>query len=428
MPTTDATMPTAPSRRRVLAALAHREPDRVPIDCGSTGVTGIHVSCVAALRDHYGLEKRPVKVHEPYQMLGLVEEDLQQALGVDVQGAFSRKTMFGFPIGDWKRWRFNGLDVLVPGRFEVDEDSSGDTVIYPGGDRAAPPSGRMPRGFHFFDTIVRQEPLDDETLRLEDNLEEFEPLCEGDLDQIAADAAAARATGRAVIASVGGTALGDIALVPAPFLKHPKGIRDITEWYMSLNSRRDFVHRLYARQTEIALGNLERVHGRVGDAVDVLFLCGTDFGTQTSSFCSVATFRELWLPYYSQLCGWIHAHTSWKVFKHSCGSVERFFESFIDAGFDIANPVQCSARGMEPEHLKAQYGDRLVFWGGGVDTQQTLPFGTPAEVREQVLRRCEVFAPGGGFVFNAIHNIQAGTPVANIAAMFDAVGEFNGRR
>jgi hypothetical protein len=428
MPTTDATTPTTPSRQRVLAALAHREPDRVPIDLGSTGVTGIHVSCVAALRDHYGLEKRPVKVHEPYQMLGLVEEDLQQALGVDVQGVFGRKTMFGFPIGDWKPWRFNGLDVLVPGRFEVDEDANGDTVIYPEGDRAAPPSGRMPKGFHFFDTIVRQEPLDDETLRLEDNLEEFEPLSEGDLDAMAADAAAARATGRAVIASVGGTSLGDIALVPAPFLKHPKGIRDITEWYMSLNSRRDFVHRLYARQTEIALGNLERAHGRIGDAVDVVFLCGTDFGTQTSSFCSVATFRELWLPYYTQLCGWIHAHTSWKVFKHSCGSVERFFESFVDAGFDIANPVQCSARGMEPEHLKAKYGDRLVFWGGGVDTQKTLPFGTPAEVREQVLRRCEVFAPGGGFVFNAIHNIQAGTPVANIASMFDAVGEFNGRR
>ena len=428
MPTADATTPTAPSRQRVLAALAHREPDRVPIDFGSTGVTGIHVSCVAALRDHYGLAKSPVKVHEPYQMLGLVEEDLQQALGIDIQGVFGRKTMFGFPIGDWKPWRFNGLDVLVPGRFEVDEEPDGDTVIYPEGDRTAPPSGRMPKGFHFFDTIVRQEPLDDETLRLEDNLEEFEPLSKGDLDGIAADVAVARATGRAVIASVGGTALGDIALVPAPFLKHPKGIRDITEWYMSLNSRRDFVHRLYARQTEIALGNLERVHRRIGDAVDVVFLCGTDFGTQTSSFCSVATFRELWLPYYKQLCDWIHAHTSWKVFKHSCGSVERFFESFVDAGFDIVNPVQCSARGMEPEHLKAKYGDRLVFWGGGVDTQKTLPFGTPAEVREQVLRRCEVFAPAGGFVFNAIHNIQAGTPVANIAATFDAVREFNGRR
>ena len=158
-----------------------------------------------------------------------------------------------------------------------------------------------------------------------------------------------------------------------------------------------------------------------------MFLCGTDFGTQTSSFCSVATFRELWLPYYKRLCDWIHRHTTWKVFKHSCGSVERFYESFIDAGFDIVNPVQCSATGMDPEVLKARYGDRLVFWGGGVDTQKTLPFGTPAEVREQVLRRCEIFAPGGGFVFNAIHNIQAGTPVENVVAMFDAVHEFNGR-
>ena len=113
---------------------------------------------------------------------------------------------------------------------------------------------------------------------------------------------AARATGRAVIANFGGTALGDIALVPAPFLKHPKGIRDITEWYMSLKSRRDYVHQLFARQTEIALGNLERVHRTVGDAVDAVFLCGTDFGTQTSSFCSVATFRELWLPYYKRSC------------------------------------------------------------------------------------------------------------------------------
>jgi len=418
----------APSRQRVLTTLAHREPDRVPIDFGSTGVTGIHVSCVAALRDHLGLEQRPVKIHEPYQMLGLVDEDLQQALGLDVQGVFRRKTLFGFPVGNWKPWRLNGLDVLVPGGFEVDQEPNGDTIIYPDGDRTAPPSGRMPKGFHFFDTIIRQEPLDDETLRLEDNLEEFEPLGDRDLDEIAQDVAAAHATGRAVIANVGGTALGDIALVPAPFLKQPKGIRDITEWYMSLKSRRDFVHGLFARQTEIALDNLARVHRRIGDAVDVVFLCGTDFGTQSSAFCSVATFRELWLPYYRQMCGWIHAHTSWKVFKHSCGSVERFFESFIDAGIDIANPVQCSAKGMEPEQLKARYGDRLVFWGGGVDTQKTLPFGTPAQVRNEVLRRCEIFAPGGGFVFNAIHNMQAGTPVANLVAMFDAVGEFNGRK
>jgi uroporphyrinogen-III decarboxylase len=106
--------------------------------------------------------------------------------------------------------------------------------------------------------------------------------------------------------------------------------------------------------------------------------------------------------------------------------VEKLFESFIAAGFDIINPVQCSATGMDPATLKAKYGDRLVFWGGGVDTQKTLPFGTPEEVRVEVLRRCELFSPGGGFVFDSIHNIQSGTPVANIVAMIDAVHEFNG--
>jgi len=122
----------------------------------------------------------------------------------------------------------------------------------------------------------------------------------------------------------------------------------------------------------------------------------------------------------------VHANTTWKCFKHSCGSVERFLESFIEAGFDILNPVQCSATGMDPAGLKQKYGARMVFWGGGVDTQKTLPFGSPQDVREEVLRRCEIFAPGGGFVFSTIHNLQAGTPVANIVAMLDAVHEFNG--
>jgi uroporphyrinogen-III decarboxylase len=124
---------------------------------------------------------------------------------------------------------------------------------------------------------------------------------------------------------------------------------------------------------------------------------------------------------------WIHSHTKWKTFKHSCGAVSKFLPFFIEAGIDILNPVQCSATGMDPE-LKANFGDQLVFWSGGVDTQKVLPFGTPAEVREQVLRRCEIFTPGGGFVFNTIHNVQARTPVKNIVAMLDAVHEFNGNK
>ncbi len=412
------------SKQRIAATLAHRPPDRVALDFGSTPVSGMHVRPVAALRQYYGLEKRPVKVHEPYQMLGLLDDDLLDALGADVAGVSPRKTMFGFPNERWKEWNFRGLDVLVSEDFRISEQPNGDILIYPEGDLAAPPSGRMPAGSEFFDAIIRQPPLDEEQLDPRDNLEEFTPIAPEDLDYFERATREAAATGRAVIANFGGTAFGDIALVPATFLKHPKGIRDVEEWYVSTRSRRSYIHQVFESQCQLALENLVRIHARVGDCADAVYVCGADFGTQTSAFCSVPAFRELWFPYYKRVNDWVHAHTGWKTFKHSCGSVARFYESFIEAGFDIVNPVQCSAAGMDPAGLKRDYGSRLVFWGGGVDTQKTLPFGTPAEVREEVLRRCEIFSPGGGFVFNAIHNIQAGTPAANIVAMIDAVHEF----
>ena len=409
------------SRQRLLDALNHRQPDRIPVDFGASPVTGIHVSCIAELRDHFGLDKHPVKVTEPFQMLGEVEDDLRDALGSDVKGVPGRKVMFGFENKNWKPWRLNGLEVLVPGDFNVTVADNGDILMHPQGDVTAPPSARMPKGFHFFDAIIRQNHFDPEHLDPADNLEEFGPMSDSAIDDIAADVKAANDGEYALFGNFGGCALGDIALVPAVNLKDPRGIRDVAEWYVSTRSRRDYIHKIYERQVEFALGNLERIHARIGDSIDIIFLCGTDFGTQSSSFCSVATFNELWFPYYKHMCDWIHGHTSWKIFKHTCGSAARFFDSMVDAGIDIVNPVQCSAVGMEPEQLKAKYGDRLTFWGGGVDTQQVLPFGTPEQVREQVLRRCEIFAPGGGFVFNTIHNIQAETPVANILAMVNAL-------
>ena len=318
--------------------------------------------------------------------------------------------------------------MLVPGDFNTTVDENGDTLVYPQGDTTVPPSGRMPRGGYFFDCIVRQDPIDEEKLNPEDNMEEFSLISQEDIDSLVRATQEAGATGRGVVGNFGGTAFGDIAIVPAPALKHPKGIRDITEWYVSTSSRQDYVHKVFERQCEIALQNLEKVHAAIGNSVQAVYICGTDFGTQTSAFCSVKTFRNLYFPYYKQVNDWIHAHTTWKTFKHSCGAVSKFLPSMIEAGFDILNPVQCSATGMEPEQLKANFGDQIVFWGGGVDTQDVLPFRTPAEVREQVLRRCEVFAPGGGFVFNSIHNVQARTPVENIVAMIDAVHEFNGRK
>jgi uroporphyrinogen-III decarboxylase len=132
------------------------------------------------------------------------------------------------------------------------------------------------------------------------------------------------------------------------------------------------------------------------------------------------------MPYYKKMNEWIHSHTGWKTFKHSCGAIGEFIPLFIEAGFDILNPVQCSCPGMEPEKIKSEYGRDIVFWGGGVDTQRMLPFGKPKEIREQVLSRLEIFSKGGGYIFNAVHNIQGDTPIENIAAMIEAAKEFNG--
>ena len=414
------------SREKTQRALAH-QPGPVPVDFGSTGVTGMHVSCVAALRDHYGLPRHPVKVWEPFQMLGEIEDDLLRALGADIIGISGRGTMFGFANEGWHEWRTPwGQEVLVPEGFRPRVEASGDVYLFPEGDTTVPPSGHLPAGGYFFDAIVRQEPIDEDKLDPADNCEEFKLLSPADLAHWERTLARVRGGDRAVNASLGGTGFGDIALVPAAFLKRPRGIRDVSEWYVSLVERRDYVHAIFARQCEVALQNLATFAGRAGDTVDVLFICGTDFGTQTSQFCSPATFDELYAPYYRQVNDWVHRHTKWKTFKHSCGAVRPLIDRFIACGFDILNPVQCSATGMEPAGLKADFGERIVFWGGGVDTQHVLPFGKPSEVRAQVTKRLKAFSPHGGFVFNTIHNIQARTPVENIVAMVDAIRDFNG--
>ena len=415
------------SKERIVAALKHQQPDRIPVDFGGTAVTGLHVKIVAGLRDHYGLARQPVKVHEPYQMLGYVEEDLKQVLGIDIEGVSPEETMFGFPNDHWKPWRLNdGLEVLVSEQFMTTKDEKGDTLIYPKGDLSAPASGRMPKGGFFFDSIIRQDPIDEETLNSGDNMEEFSVMNEHTVDYFEREVLAKAETGRAVIGTFGGMAFGDIALVPAPFLKHPKGIRDIEEWYVSTLTRQPYIHEVFEKQCSVAIENLAKIKNRVGDRVDAVFVCGTDFGTQSSTFCSVDTYKSLYQPYYKRINDWIHLNTTWKTFKHSCGSVITLIPSFIDSGFDILNPVQCSAAGMEPEQLKKEFGRDIVFWGGGVDTQKTLMFGSPDEVREEVIRRCDIFGKRGGFVFNAVHNIQGNVPLRNVVAMFEALKEVSG--
>ncbi len=413
------------AREKLLLALRH-EPGPVPVDLGSTAVTGMHCETVAAVREFFGLEKKPVKVIDPYQMLGEIDDELAQMLGVDTVPLWDERTILGVRRNDFKEWKTPwGQVVLVPGDFNTTESASGDVFLYPQGDKSVPPSLHMPASGRFFDTIDRQKPYDEDDLRLEDNTEEFTLIDDKTLEALSRDAKQARESGKGVVGAFGGAAFGDIALVPAVGLKDPKGIRGVSDWYMLLSTNPDFVRSIFDAQLEIALENLKRIASVVGDTPDVLFTCGTDFGMQRGTFCSIETFRALYKPYYAAVNQWIHENTSWKTFKHSCGSVIGFIDDMIDAGFDILNPVQWTAGDMDRETLKKRFGDRIVFWGGGINTQLTLPFGTEQEVYDEAMDCLRIFGKNGGYVFNAVHNIQAKVPSRNVAALFRAVKDYN---
>ena len=413
------------SKERFDLTINHKQPDRMMVDFGGTSVTGIHVLAVENLRKYYGLESRPLRITDAFQMLGEIDAELGEILGTDTVAVKSKKNSFGISnLAPYKEFLTPwGQVVLVSEGFNTTIGENGDVLSYPQGDLSLEPSARMPSSGYFFDAIIRQKPFNEEDLNPEDNLEEYGLVSDDDLKYWKDVCQKARATGKVVVAGLGGTGLGDIAHIPGMKLKNPKGIRDIAEWYMSLILRPDYIRTMFDKQTEIAVENLRRLHEVIGNKIDVVYVCGTDFGTQDSTFCAPGQFDDLWMPYYQRVNKWIHENTTWKTFKHSCGAVEGFMSRFIEAGFDIINPVQISAKGMDPAHLKKTYGKDIVFWGGGIDTQSVLPYASPEEIRGSVLRLCEIFAKDGGYVFNTVHNIQANVPVENIVAMIDAVNE-----
>lgn len=416
------------SRERMMATLNHQQPDKMAVDFGGTCNCTMHVSCLAQLRDHYGLVKRPVKALDVFTMAGIIDDDLADAMGTDATALLPKGTLFGFPKTDWKIWTNpQGLDILVPGMFNPEPDGEGGYVVYPQDNRSAKPSGHFPKNGVYFDAILRQQgSLKDSVSDPANNVEEWKLLDEENLQWIKDEADRIHATGRAVVLAMPGMGLGDASDIPGCGLLEPKGIRNWTDWYVAPLRYPQYVDDVFRLQSDIALKNMQAIKDTCGDKIDVIFTCATDLAHQTSLFIPPKVFRELYMPHYKRANSWIHENTNWKILKHCCGAVEPLIGDLIDAGFDALNPVQCSAKGMEPKHLKKEYGDSITFWGAGVDTQHVLPFGTPKEVREQVLERCELFAKDGGFVFNTIHNVQAGTPIENIVAMLEAVREFNG--
>lgn len=391
------------SRERVLAAIDHREPDRVPIDLGGTRVTSIEPGLYTRLREQLEVRGDPVKVLDVWQMLAWVEQPVVEALGVDVLPVPRLIQDFGMRIDAWRPWQLDdGTLVQMPANFEPVTDEDGSLCIYQDGELV----GKKVPASPFFDRMVEfkvYDPLPP--------IESFKMPMFTDKDL-----AWRRHWAETLRAQTDKALMGEFGPILGRWGSYQ-------EWMYTIAANPDYVIAYYERKVENLLANLKLYADAVGDNIDVIWW-GEDFGTQTGLMISPRMFNQMVAPYYKRLFDWVHAHTAWKVFFHCCGAIYPIIGTWIDCGVDILNPVQTTAAGMEPKKLKTEFGDRLVFWGGGIDTQTVLPFGTLDEIREQVQERIRIFGPGGGFVFNPTHNIQSDVTVDRLLAMFQAVHDY----
>jgi len=391
------------SRDRVLAAIHHREPDRVPIDLGGTRQSGMAASTYHQVKQRLGIDT-PTRMFDVYQMIAEIERPVMERFGADCVGLLPRSVAFGIRNEGWKRWQFpDGLEVEVPGGFNPVVEPDGSIVLKEADGTLV---AKMPRGGCYLDRMQKYPGAahaDPETLDL--------PLLSTeDCDHYGAQAEAYHeTTDYAIIARMG----------PPYELFWGLGTGDFQSWMVTLATEPDYVHALYEKLTEVWLENLRRLYAAVGDRAHVLQF-NDDLGTQDAPFISVRMFRELVMPYYKRGLDWIHENTPWKVFMHNDGAIFELIPSLLEMGVDILNPVQTTAKGMDPARLKQDFGDRLVFWGAACDCQATLTSGTPDDVAREVEENVRILAPGGGYVLTSVHNIQAGVPPENVIALFDA--------
>ncbi len=416
------------SRERVLKALTHKEPDKVPIDLGATYNSGISACALYRLREYYGLEKRPIQIYETSQMIGTMEPDIMERLHIDVIGLNSANDCAGVPLhGPMQDFTMpDGTPVRISADHRYKIDEKGRSFLYPQGNDSYGPSYMMPEGGYFFDAIPRSAGYDEDNLTpVEDFKEDFKPISQEDARWYEENAKLLReTTDKAVFGCFGMGGIGDPSAIPGGGVLEPKGIRTYQDWCMAQLLYPEYIEAVFDMWTDNAMKSLEIYYQAVGDNIDVINISGTDFGTQAGPIMSLDTFRTLYKPYYRKMNDWVHNHTTWKTHYHCCGAIEVFIEDFIDMGVDVLNPVQLSASGMDARQLKDKYGSRITFWGGGVDTQGLLPTGTPEQVKAQVKERLDILARGGGYVFNTIHNIMGNVPAENIAACFEAAAEF----
>lgn len=410
------------ARERILAAIEHREPDRVPIDLGATPSSGISAMAYGKLTSHLGIGGSRTRIYDVVQQLAQPEDVVLDHLGIDVLDV---GRTFNTADHEWYDIQTaDGQAAQYPAWFHPHacDDGSWSARIADGTEIA-----HMPAGGAFYDQTLFPW-LDGYPADIPAALPEamskvlWAALVHSPWDHanderfwetLRERALALRETSDRALMIVCGCNLFEWGTF----------LRRMDQFLMDIMIEQDNVARLLDALMERHLATLAKVCAAVGDVCDILRF-GDDLGMHSNPFMRPAVYRKLFKPHHTKLCAYVHKQSSMKTFLHSCGAISTLLPDLIEAGFDVINPVQTNCRGMNPKDLKREFGQDICFWGGGCDTREILNKATPDQVRAHVLERLAVFSPGGGFVFNTVHNILPEVPPENIVAMFNALKEF----
>ena len=413
------------SRERVLRTVNFQDTDRVPIDLGAMKASTIGVRAYNSLKARIGMRSQ-TRIWDPRFMIASVEEEVRQRFHADVVPLDVSSAQSDIrPDIDWiPATLYEGAEGLLPPETGIGTDQEGRWMLLDGGAGSEPTSYRMPRGGYYFDDISFNRPgaaLDPA---------EFKPITGFSDEQLYALQARAKYlyedTSYALLGWGGGVCFLGLSLITDRSSNVTMGLP--SEWMVMLMTQKDTCHEMMDRSVEASISCLKQLYDAVGDTCFAWGIASDDSGTQRGEFIRPELWAEMIKPHYAKLCSWVHRNTKWKTFVHSCGSIYHLIPHMIEAGIDILNPIQTSAANMEPERLKREFGGKIVFWGGGCDTQRVLPTATPEQIREHVRDRLSIFKPGCGYVFTQVHNIQPNVPAENVIAMLDAAYEYGGVR
>lgn len=405
------------SRERVLRAVNFQNPDRTPIDLGGIRASGINAAVYGKLKKRMGINT-PIKIHDTMQILAEVEMEVIERLHVDVVplDAGDAEWVCQDARRGVRKRLFCGLDVYFPPDTNITAEKDRSWALRnPSGKAFA----RMPENGFYFDFItptMASKRIDPVAFQPRDTVADEE------LEIMARHAKFLHEnTDKAILGWGACISLMGLSALLADNITQGS----LDEWLIMLMREKETAHDMMGRYVDAVINKIKLYHQAVGDYCFAWGIASDDAGTQRGELIAPDLFAEMIKPHYKRLCDWVHASTNWKTYLHSCGSIYHYIPEWIDAGIDILNPVQISAANMEPQRLMDDFGGRIVFWGGGCDTQKILPLGTAQEIREHVRSNLGFFTRGnGGYIFTQVHNIQQNVPVENLEAMFAAAYEF----